>query len=50
MGVFDYILAGVFEAFTANPALVLGPLVLSWPVILVALGFFTGVLLSLIHI
>ncbi|AKO96478.1 hypothetical protein MALG_01293 [Marinovum algicola DG 898] len=46
MGVFDYILAGVFEAFTANPALVLGPLVLSWPVILVALGFFTGVLIG----
>ncbi|UOA33845.1 hypothetical protein DSM110093_03680 (plasmid) [Sulfitobacter sp. DSM 110093] len=46
MGVFDYIFAGIVEAFTANPALMLGPLVLSWPVILVALGFFMGVLIG----
>ncbi|MGP6088921.1 tripartite tricarboxylate transporter permease [Antarctobacter jejuensis] len=46
MGVLEYILAGVAEAFLGNPALVLGPIVLSWPVILVALGFFIGVLIG----
>lgn len=46
MGVFEYIFAGVMEAFFGNPALVLGPIVLSWPIILVAFGFFTGVLIG----
>lgn len=46
MGVLDYILAGIMEALTGNPALVLGPIVLSWPVLLVALGFLTGVLIG----
>lgn len=46
MGVLEYIFAGIVEAFFGNPALVLGPLVVSWPIILVALGFFTGVLIG----
>ncbi|GAA0785383.1 tripartite tricarboxylate transporter permease [Roseibium denhamense] len=46
MGVLDYILAGIMEALVGNPALTLGPLVLSWPVLMVAAGFFTGVLIG----
>ncbi|SNT75849.1 tripartite tricarboxylate transporter permease [Paracoccus seriniphilus] len=46
MGALDYVLAGVIEALTGNPALTLGPLVLSWPVLMVSAGFFTGVLIG----
>lgn len=46
MGVFDYILAGAVEALWGTPAILLGPVVLSWPILLVALGFFTGVLIG----
>ncbi|MGH1464101.1 MAG: tripartite tricarboxylate transporter permease [Cognatishimia sp.] len=46
MDVLDYILAGMSEAFFGNPALILGPIVLSWPLILVALGFLIGVLIG----
>lgn len=46
MGVLEYILAGVMEALFGNPAIVLGPIVLSWPILLVALGFFIGVLIG----
>ncbi|WP_417209852.1 tripartite tricarboxylate transporter permease [Antarctobacter sp.] len=46
MGVLDYIYAGILEAFFGNPALVLGPVVLSWPIVLVVAGFFTGVLIG----
>lgn len=46
MGVLDYILAGVAAAFFGDPALALGPLVISWPILLVALGFFTGILIG----
>ena len=42
----DYILAGVIEAFTANPAVELGPLIISWPILLVAFGFVVGVLVG----
>ncbi|MDB6176223.1 tripartite tricarboxylate transporter permease [Paracoccus sp. Z330] len=46
MGVLDYVLAGIAEALTGNPALTLGPLVLSWPVLMVCSGFFVGVLIG----
>lgn len=46
MGVLDYVLAGIDEALTGNPALALGPLILSWPVLMVVSGFLTGVLIG----
>lgn len=46
MGVLDYVLAGMAEAIFGNPALVLGPVVLSWPIVMVVAGFFTGVLIG----
>ena len=46
MGVFEYIMAGVVEALFGNPAIVFGPVILSWPVVLVVMGFFFGVLVG----
>ena len=46
MGVIDYISAGMVEAFTGSPAIVLGNLVVSWSVLMVAAGFFGGLLVG----
>lgn len=46
MGVLEYILAGMHEAIFGNPALTLGVLVISWPVIMVISGFFAGILIG----
>lgn len=46
MSVLEYVLAGIIEALFGNPALTIGPLVLSWPILMVVIGFFTGVLVG----
>lgn len=46
MGAWDYVLAGIAEAFLANPALMIGPVVISWAVLMVVSGFFTGVIIG----
>jgi putative tricarboxylic transport membrane protein len=42
----DYVFAGIHQAFLGNPAFTLGPLVISWAIVMVVSGFFTGVLIG----